>query len=65
MSKNAPFRQAVKIIADSHGMTASLLATRSCDRDTLTVLIRAGFAARLIERVKAGGREITQLLFER
>jgi hypothetical protein len=58
MSKTAPFRQALKIIADSDGVTTSVLATRGCDRDTLAVLIHAGFAAEVIERAKAGDRAI-------
>jgi hypothetical protein len=58
MSNNAPFRQALKIIFDNDGVTTSVLATRGCDRHTLTVLIDAGFVAEVIERAKAGDRAI-------
>jgi hypothetical protein len=51
MSKNAPFRQALKMIADSEGVTRSLLAKHGCDCDTLAVLIHAGFVIEVIERV--------------
>jgi hypothetical protein len=58
-------RQALRLIADNRaGITAPVLAARGCDRDTLSILIRAGFVTEVMERVLAGDRAIEIFRFK-
>ena len=51
-------RHALRLIAETPGIAILVLTARGVDRDTLSILVDAGFVTETVERAKGGGREI-------